>query len=80
MVFFLGVLGKSNGKGFYVHEKGSKPKPDPSVLPIVDESRKLMNIMPGGKVFSLLFFFKRKLYDMKFSTLGGSFLSWKHSV
>ncbi|MBA0868405.1 hypothetical protein Goshw_012913, partial [Gossypium schwendimanii] len=44
-----GRNGKSNGKGFYVHEKGSKPKPDPSVLPIIDESRKLMNIMPGGK-------------------------------
>ncbi|TYH65804.1 hypothetical protein ES332_D06G080600v1 [Gossypium tomentosum] len=26
-----GRNGKSNGKGFYVHEKGSKPKPDPSV-------------------------------------------------
>ncbi|XP_012451892.1 peroxisomal fatty acid beta-oxidation multifunctional protein AIM1 isoform X2 [Gossypium raimondii] len=48
-----GRNGKSNGKGFYVHEKGSKPKPDPSVLPIVDESRKLMNIMPGGKPISV---------------------------
>ncbi|KAA3477034.1 peroxisomal fatty acid beta-oxidation multifunctional protein AIM1-like isoform X2 [Gossypium australe] len=48
-----GRNGKSNGKGFYVHEKGSKPKPDPSVLPIVDESIKFMNIMPGGKPISV---------------------------
>ena len=46
----FGILGKSNGKGFYIHEKGSRPKPDPSVLPIIEESRQLMNIMPGGKV------------------------------
>ncbi|KAK8595592.1 hypothetical protein V6N12_064110 [Hibiscus sabdariffa] len=48
-----GRNGKSNGKGFYIHKKGSKPIPDPSVLPIVDESRKLMNIMPGGKPISV---------------------------
>lgn len=42
--------GKINGKGYYIYEKGSKPKPDPSVLSIVEESRKLTNIMPGGKV------------------------------
>lgn len=43
--------GKNNGKGYYIYEKGSKPKPDPSVVPIVEESRRLTNIMPGGKVF-----------------------------
>lgn len=42
--------GKINGRGYYIYEKGSKPKPDPSVLSIVEESRKLTNIMPGGKV------------------------------
>ncbi|XP_073043286.1 peroxisomal fatty acid beta-oxidation multifunctional protein AIM1-like [Primulina eburnea] len=44
-----GRNGKSNGKGYYIYEKGSKPKPDPSVLPIIEESRRLTNIMPGGK-------------------------------
>ncbi|KAG8367388.1 hypothetical protein BUALT_Bualt16G0066800 [Buddleja alternifolia] len=48
-----GRSGKSNGKGFYIYEKGSKPKPDPSVLPIVEESRRLTNIMPGGKPISV---------------------------
>ncbi|CAI0628816.1 unnamed protein product [Linum tenue] len=41
--------GKNNGRGYYIYEKGSKPKPDPSVLPIVEESRKIANIMPNGK-------------------------------
>ncbi|KAL2500859.1 Peroxisomal fatty acid beta-oxidation multifunctional protein AIM1 [Forsythia ovata] len=44
-----GRNGKNNGKGYYIYEKGSKPKPDPLVLPIVEESRRLTNIMPGGK-------------------------------
>lgn len=42
--------GKNNGKGYYIYEKGNKPTPDPSVLPIIQESRRLTNIMPGGKV------------------------------
>lgn len=45
-----GVAGKNNGKGYYIYKKGEKPKPDPSVLPIIEESRRLTNIMPGGKV------------------------------
>jgi len=51
-VFFILFLfeGKNNGKGYYIFERGSKPKPDPSVLPIIEESRRLTNIMPGGKV------------------------------
>ena len=51
-VFFLFFFleGKNNGKGYYIYERGSKPKPDPSVLPIIEESRRLTNIMPGGKV------------------------------
>ncbi|OMO58153.1 hypothetical protein COLO4_34831 [Corchorus olitorius] len=48
-----GRNGKSNGKGFYIYEKGSRPKPDLSVLPFVEESRQLMNIMPGGKPISV---------------------------
>lgn len=48
MHFFL--KGKNNGKGYYIYEKGSKPKPDPSVLSTIEESRRLTNIMPGGKV------------------------------
>lgn len=44
------ITGKNNGKGYYIYEKGSKPKPDFSVLPIIEESRRLSKIMPGGKV------------------------------
>uniref|UniRef100_A0A7N2N5N1 3-hydroxyacyl-CoA dehydrogenase n=1 Tax=Quercus lobata TaxID=97700 RepID=A0A7N2N5N1_QUELO len=45
-----GRNGKNNGKGYYIFERGSKPKPDPSMLPIIEESRWLTNIMPGGKM------------------------------
>ncbi|KAI3443776.1 hypothetical protein Pfo_000441 [Paulownia fortunei] len=48
-----GRNGKSNGKGYYIYEKGSKPKPDSSVLPIIEESRRLTNIMPGEKPISV---------------------------
>ncbi|KAE8688052.1 hypothetical protein F3Y22_tig00111002pilonHSYRG00008 [Hibiscus syriacus] len=48
-----GRNGKNNGKGHYIYEKGSKPKPDLSVLPIIEESRRLTNIMPGGKPISV---------------------------
>ncbi|KAG7988925.1 hypothetical protein I3843_03G212500 [Carya illinoinensis] len=48
-----GRNGKNNGKGYYIYEKGSKPKPDPSVLPVIEESRRLTNIMPGGKPISV---------------------------
>ncbi|XP_042491006.1 peroxisomal fatty acid beta-oxidation multifunctional protein AIM1-like [Macadamia integrifolia] len=48
-----GRNGKNNGKGYYIYEKGSKPKPDPSVLPIIEESRRLTNVMPGGKPISV---------------------------
>ncbi|KAM1061808.1 hypothetical protein FF1_026224 [Malus domestica] len=44
-----GRNGKNNGKGYYVYEKGSKPKPDLSVLPLIEESRRVSNIMPDGK-------------------------------
>ncbi|GKA45497.1 peroxisomal fatty acid beta-oxidation multifunctional protein AIM1 [Tanacetum coccineum] len=46
-------VGKNNGKGYYIYEKGCKPKPDPSVLPIIEESRKLANLMPHGKPISV---------------------------
>ncbi|KAK7291475.1 hypothetical protein RIF29_06644 [Crotalaria pallida] len=48
-----GRNGKNNGKGYYIYEKGSKPKPDPSVLAIIEESRRLCNIMPNGKPISV---------------------------
>ncbi|KAI3754250.1 hypothetical protein L1987_54029 [Smallanthus sonchifolius] len=44
-----GRNGKNNGKGYYIYEKGSKPKPDPMVLPIIEESRRLANLMPQGQ-------------------------------
>ncbi|GKV06622.1 hypothetical protein SLEP1_g18495 [Rubroshorea leprosula] len=48
-----GRNGKNNGKGYYIYERGSKPKPDPSVLSIIEESRRFANIMPGGKPVSV---------------------------
>ncbi|CAH2077630.1 unnamed protein product [Thlaspi arvense] len=48
-----GRNGKINGRGYYIYEKGSKPKPDLQVLSVVEESRKLTNIMPGGKAISV---------------------------
>ncbi|CAK9172766.1 unnamed protein product [Ilex paraguariensis] len=48
-----GRNGKNNGRGYYVYQKGSKPQPDFSVLPIVEESRRLTKIMPGGKPISV---------------------------
>ncbi|KAD6118977.1 hypothetical protein E3N88_10248 [Mikania micrantha] len=44
-----GRKGKQNGKGYYIYKKGSRPKPDPMVLPIIEESRKLANLMPQGQ-------------------------------
>lgn len=44
-----GRHGKANGKGYYLYEKGSKPKPDPSVQAVIEESRRRTSIMPGGK-------------------------------
>ncbi|KAK1365379.1 peroxisomal fatty acid beta-oxidation multifunctional protein AIM1 [Heracleum sosnowskyi] len=44
-----GRNGKSNGKGYYIYQKGIKPKPDFSVLPIIEEARRKTNIMPEGK-------------------------------
>ncbi|XP_050218114.1 peroxisomal fatty acid beta-oxidation multifunctional protein AIM1 [Mercurialis annua] len=48
-----GRNGKNNGKGYYIYEKGSKPKPDHSVLPIIEASQRLTNIMPNGKPISV---------------------------
>ncbi|XP_061366412.1 peroxisomal fatty acid beta-oxidation multifunctional protein AIM1 [Gastrolobium bilobum] len=48
-----GRNGKNNGKGYYIYEKGSRPKPDPSIQPIIEESRRLCNIMPSGKPISV---------------------------
>ncbi|KAL8102419.1 peroxisomal fatty acid beta-oxidation multifunctional protein AIM1 [Apium graveolens] len=48
-----GRNGKNNGKGYYIYQKGSKPKPDSSVLPIIEEARRTTNIMPGGKPITI---------------------------
>ncbi|CAI0390042.1 unnamed protein product [Linum tenue] len=48
-----GRNGKNNGRGYYIYEKGSKPKPDPSVLPIIEESRRIANMMPNGKIINV---------------------------
>ncbi|KAK3156583.1 hypothetical protein QOZ80_2AG0109140 [Eleusine coracana subsp. coracana] len=48
-----GRQGKSNGKGYYIYEKGGKPKPDPSVQNVIEEYRKRAKAMPGGKPVTL---------------------------
>ncbi|XVE97557.1 hypothetical protein REPUB_Repub03eG0029500 [Reevesia pubescens] len=48
-----GRQGKSNGKGYYIFEKGSKPKPDYSVLPIVEESRRITNLIDKQNPISI---------------------------
>ncbi|XP_057501357.1 peroxisomal fatty acid beta-oxidation multifunctional protein AIM1 [Actinidia eriantha] len=48
-----GRNGKNNGKGYYLYDKGSKPKPDPSIVPIIEESRQIANILPAGKPISV---------------------------
>ncbi|XP_028781274.1 peroxisomal fatty acid beta-oxidation multifunctional protein-like [Neltuma alba] len=50
LIVSSGRTGKSNGKGYYLYEKrGNPPIPDLSVLPIVEESRRKMNIIPQGQ-------------------------------
>ncbi|KAL6629469.1 hypothetical protein ACP70R_029234 [Stipagrostis hirtigluma subsp. patula] len=44
-----GRQGKSNGKGYYIYEKGGKPKPDHSVQHVIEEFRK----RAGGKPVTL---------------------------
>ncbi|KAG0495827.1 hypothetical protein HPP92_000518 [Vanilla planifolia] len=44
-----GRNGKANGKGYYLYEPGSKPKPDPSLQVIIAESIKQANLMHHGK-------------------------------
>jgi enoyl-CoA hydratase/3-hydroxyacyl-CoA dehydrogenase len=48
-----GRQGKVNGKGYYIYEKGGKPKPDPSVQRVIEEYRKHAKTMPGGKPVTL---------------------------
>ncbi|KAM3346799.1 hypothetical protein ACQJBY_021026 [Aegilops geniculata] len=48
-----GRQGKSNGKGYYLYEKGAKPKPDPNVQHVIDEYRRQAKTMPGGKPVTL---------------------------
>lgn len=49
------TAGKINGQGFFIYEKGSKPRPNPSVLPLIEESRRRTNLMPGGKVSGMVY-------------------------
>lgn len=48
-----GRNGKNNGKGYYTYEKGNQPKPDLTILPIVEESQRLANVMPNRKPISV---------------------------
>ncbi|CAM8938114.1 unnamed protein product [Rhodiola kirilowii] len=48
-----GRNGKNNGRGYYIYKKGSKPQPDSSVLPIIQESQKITKLMPWGKPISI---------------------------
>eukprot|EP00262_Sarcandra_glabra_P015136 TRINITY_DN459_c1_g1_i1.p1 TRINITY_DN459_c1_g1~~TRINITY_DN459_c1_g1_i1.p1 ORF type:complete len:726 (+),score=149.29 TRINITY_DN459_c1_g1_i1:112-2289(+) len=48
-----GRNGKNNGKGYYIYEEGSKPKPDRNVQPIIEESIRRTKIMPAGKPISV---------------------------
>ncbi|CAM8990030.1 unnamed protein product [Rhodiola kirilowii] len=48
-----GRNGKNNGKGYYIYKKGGKPQPDPSVLPIIQESQLITKLMPNGKPISI---------------------------
>nr|XP_043623548.1 peroxisomal fatty acid beta-oxidation multifunctional protein AIM1-like [Erigeron canadensis] len=48
-----GRNGKNNGKGYYIYEKGSKPKPDPQVLSVIEESKRQVNLIPGGKSINI---------------------------
>ncbi|KAM6583183.1 hypothetical protein CsatB_010185 [Cannabis sativa] len=44
-----GRNGKNNGKGYYIYERENQPKPDLTVLPVIEESRRLADIMQGRK-------------------------------
>ncbi|KAF3319798.1 peroxisomal fatty acid beta-oxidation multifunctional protein [Carex littledalei] len=48
-----GRQGKANGKGYYFYEKGSKPRPDPSVQVVIEESKKRANLLRGGKAITV---------------------------
>ncbi|KAG0486523.1 hypothetical protein HPP92_008618 [Vanilla planifolia] len=48
-----GRNGKRNGRGYYLHHRGSRPKSDPLVQPIIEESRRRANLVPSGKAISM---------------------------
>ncbi|KAI3938761.1 hypothetical protein MKW98_011913 [Papaver atlanticum] len=50
------LVSKIIAKGYYEDKKGSKPKPDLTVLPIIKELIKLTNLMPGGKIVEMIMF------------------------
>ncbi|XP_071689320.1 peroxisomal fatty acid beta-oxidation multifunctional protein AIM1-like [Rutidosis leptorrhynchoides] len=47
------LLLKSGRNGYYIYANGNKPKADPEVLPTFEESRRLVNMMPGRKHISV---------------------------
>ncbi|KAK7851254.1 peroxisomal fatty acid beta-oxidation multifunctional protein aim1 [Quercus suber] len=56
---------KIKARGYYIYEKGSKQKPDPSVLPITEDSKRIANIIPDeeksicvsdGEILEVVFF------------------------
>ncbi|XP_020581771.1 peroxisomal fatty acid beta-oxidation multifunctional protein-like [Phalaenopsis equestris] len=59
-----GRNGKANGKGYYLYQSGSRPKPDPSIQTVIDESRKRTLITSGvkpvsftdGEIVEMIFF------------------------
>ncbi|XP_047085149.1 peroxisomal fatty acid beta-oxidation multifunctional protein-like [Lolium rigidum] len=48
-----GRQGKRYGRGYYLYDKGGKPKPDLSVQRVIDEYRTQAKTMPGGKPVAL---------------------------
>uniref|UniRef100_M0ZX91 Multifunctional protein n=1 Tax=Solanum tuberosum TaxID=4113 RepID=M0ZX91_SOLTU len=54
LVQLMMANGKKNGRGYYLYKKGKIPEPDLSVLQIVEESRRLASIMPGGEPISVM--------------------------
>ncbi|XP_019238241.1 PREDICTED: peroxisomal fatty acid beta-oxidation multifunctional protein-like [Nicotiana attenuata] len=49
-----GHTGKKDGRGYYLYQKGKSPEPNPSVLKVVEECRRLVSIIPGGEPISVM--------------------------
>ncbi|KAK8963288.1 Peroxisomal fatty acid beta-oxidation multifunctional protein [Platanthera guangdongensis] len=48
-----GLNGKSNGKGYYLYHSGSKPKPNPFIETLIEESRRRTRIISTEKPVSV---------------------------